>query len=408
MSRDPLSFLGYPRPDGSVGVRNYVLVIPAGLIADRICDFVTGTKRIVTSDWGSGWTSRDRETIARLYFGLGRNPNVYGVILYGGNPKGGYPELTNERIASEIAKSGKRVEVLDGGALGGTMRTIEQGTLLAREMAWEASRVERERFGLDKLMIGTKCGASDPTSGMVGNPAVGYLYDRVVEQGGTCLFGETTEIIGAEQILARRAATPEVAEEILRAARFIEDRALATGEDIRSINPVPANIEAGISTLEEKSLGAIHKSGSSPIQGVLKYAERPNGKGLYFCDNWQNAPSIFAGYAASGCQLVIYQLGGTGGAAMSPSAVPVTNILDPSLGQVAPLIWASASPFTHARTKGSLDYYSGTVIEGTETPEEVGERLLRLVVETASGGLTKGETLNYTCPTSIYLLDPVF
>jgi altronate dehydratase large subunit len=243
---------------------------------------------------------------------------------------------------------------------------------------------------------------------MVGNPAVGYVYDRVVEAGGTCLFGETTEIIGAEHILARRAATPEVAEAILKAARFIEDRALATGEDIRSINPVPANIAAGISTLEEKSLGAIHKAGSHPISGVLRYCERPRGKGLYFVDNWQNAPSIFAGYAAAGAQLTIYQLGGTGEGAANPDSRPVNHVLDPSLGQVAPLIWASASPFTYAHTRGSLDFYSGTVIEGKETPEDVGERLLQLVVETASGAFTRGETLNYTCPTSIYLLDPVF
>ncbi len=395
-----MEFLGYPRPDGSVGVRNYVLVIPTGLVAAKICEFVPGTKTIFTPNSGGGMTSRDRETVARTLIGLGRNPNVAGVIVEGGPPRSGYPELWTERLAAGIAASGKRVELIDSSAEGGTLEAIARGVKLAREMVYEASKVRREPFGLDKLTVAVKCGGSDPTSGMVGNPAIGYMFDRVVDAGGTAIFGETTEIIGAEHILVRRAATPEVASQILAAARFVEGRALATGEDIRTVNPVPANIAAGISTLEEKSLGAIHKAGSRPIQGVLKYGERPAGKGLYFCDNWMNLLSIFTGYAASGAQLTIYQLGGGGS--------PGQNLLLPSPAAVAPRMWATANPITYARTGFSLDFYSGTVIEGRETPEEVGERLVRLVVDTASGTLTRGETIDYQDPTQIYTLDPVF
>lgn len=395
-----MQFLGYPRPDGSVGIRNYVLVIPGGLVASKICEFVPGTKTISTPNTGSGMTSRDRETVARTLFGLGLNPNVAGVIVQGGNPRSGYPELRTERLAEEIARSGKPVEVLDADAEGGTIEAIAKGVKLAREMVYEASKVRREAFGLDKLVLGVKCGASDPTSGMVGNPAIGYLYDRVVEAGGIAMFGETTEIIGAEHVLARRAATAEVAETILAAARFVEERALATGEDIRTVNPVPANIAAGISTLEEKSLGAIRKAGSKPIRGVLKYAERPRGPGLYFVDNWMSVQSIFTGYAAAGAQLTLYQYGGGG--------VSGRSVLDPSPAVVVPLLWASANPITYARTRGSLDFYSGTVIEGKETPEEVGERLVQLVLDVASGTLTHGETIDYSDPTQVYTLDPVF
>jgi altronate dehydratase large subunit len=264
----------------------------------------------------------------------------------------------------------------------------------------EASHVRREPFGLEHLSLGVKCGASDPTSGIAGNPAVGYLFDRVVEAGGTAMFGETTEIIGAEHVLVRRAADEETAGKILAAARFIEERSLGVGEDIRTINPVPANIAAGISSLEEKSLGAIHKAGHHPIAGALRYAERPKGKGLFFVDNWMNHLSIFPGYAAAGAQLTIFQLGGGG--------IAERTLLDPSPAVVAPLIWATANPITYERAGEGVDFYSGTVITGDETPEQVGERLVQLVLAVASGSLTTGETISYADPVEVYTLDPVF
>ena len=276
-----MSFLGYVRPDGSVGTRNYVLVIPQGLISSKICDFVTGTKSLITPDHGSGRTAKDRETIARVLTGLGRNPNVASVILHAASPGVGYPELTAERLADEISAIGKRVEVIDPAKDGGTFGAMVKGIQLARQMVYEASRLRREEVGDEHLCIGVKCGYSDTTSGLAGNPAIGYLYDKVVSAGGITMFGETTEIIGAEQALARRAVNEEVAQAILDAADLMETRAKATGLDIRTVNPVPANIKGGISSLEEKSLGAIHKAGTMPIQGVLKYAERPKGCLLY-------------------------------------------------------------------------------------------------------------------------------
>ena len=396
-----MEFLGYPRPDGSVGIRNYVLVIPGGMVASKICEFVPGTKTIISTKTGAGFTSRNRETIARTLFGLGLNPNVSSVIVQGGSPEAGYPELRTDRLAQEISKSGKRVEIVDAVKEGGTLEAIQKGIKVARELVFEASRARREPFGLGKLSFGVKCGHSDPTSGMVGNPVVGFLFDRVVEAGGIAMFGETTEIIGAEHILARRAVSRQVGDEILARARFIEEQALSTGEDIRTVNPVPDNIAAGISTLEEKSLGAIYKAGHQPIEGVLDFAERPKKSGLYFVDNWMAIPSIFVGYAASGAQLTLFQHGGGAGA-------PNNHILDPSPAVVSPMLWTSANPVTYAQTKGSLDFYSGTVIEGKETLEQAGERLVKWVLEIASGTLTRGETINYEEPIEIYTLDPVF
>lgn len=395
-----MSFLGYVRSDGSVGTRNHVLVIPQGIISKSICDFVTGTKTILTVDHGSGRTASDRETIARVLIGLGRNPNVASVIVHAASPGVGYPELRDERLADEITGSGKRVEILDPAKDGGTYGAIVKGIQLARRMVYEASTLRREEVGDEHLCLGVKCGYSDTTSGIAGNPAVGYLYDKIVGAGGTAMFGETTEIIGAEHVLARRAATPEVARAILDAVAIQEARAKETGLDIRTVNPVPSNIKGGISSLEEKSLGAIHKAGTTPIQGVLKYAERPQGKGLYFVDNWMGHLSIFAGYVAAGANIVLFQLGGGG--------VVGRTLLEGSPSVVAPFLWCTANPRTYAAAADSVDFYSGTVIEGSESPEEAGERLYRTVLDIASGTLSRSETLHYTEPIDMYLQEPRF
>lgn len=395
-----MTFLGYVRPDGSVGTRNYVLLIPQGIISKTISDFVAGTKMLISPDHGSGRTANDRETIARLLIGMGRNPNVASVVLHAASPGVGYSELTAERLADEIASSGKRVEVLDPTRDGGTYGAIMKGMQVARQLVYEASRARREEVGDEHLFLGVKCGYSDTTSGLAGNPAVGYLYDRVVSAGGTALFGETTEIIGAEQFLARRAVSEEVGHAIVKSAERIETRAKGTGLDIRTVNPIPANIKGGISSLEEKSLGAIHKAGTMPIQGVLKYAERPAGKGLYFVDNWMGHLSIFAGYAAAGANVTMFQLGGGGVAGRTLLEMP------PSI--ITPMMWLTANPRTYATATDSIDYYSGTVISGEETPEQAGERLYQTVIDIASGTLSRGETLNYQEPVQIYLQEPQF
>ena len=395
-----MSFLGYVRSDGTVGTRNYVLVIPQGLIAKTICDFVPGTKTIVTTDHGSGRTATDRETIARVLTGLGRNPNVASVIIHAASPGVGYPELRADRLAEEIAGSGKRVEVLDPARDGGTWGAIVKGIQLAREMVYQASRLRRVEAGDEHLSLGVKCGYSDTTSGIAGNPAVGYLYDRIVTAGGTAMFGETTEIIGAEHVLAKRAVNPQAAQALLDSVAHREALAKSTGLDIRTVNPVPSNIKGGISSLEEKSLGAIHKAGTAPIQGVLRYAERPTRKGLYFVDNWMGHLSIFAGYVAAGANLVMFQLGGGG--------VAGRTLLEGSPSVVAPFLWCTANPKTYATATDSIDFYSGTVIEGRETPEEVGERLYRTVIDIASGTLSRSETLHYAEPIDLYLQEPRF
>lgn len=397
-----MEFIGFHRPDGQVGVRNFVLVIPGGMVAARICDFVPGAVTVHSpSNDAAGFSSRDRITIGKTLIGLGSNPNVSSVIIVGEDPHGGYPEVHPEILAEKISPTGKPVEIVYLSECNGTLGAISKGIEVARHLVWEASKCRREPTPIGSLCLGVKCGHSDPTSGMAGNPVVGYLYDALVEAGGTALFGETTEIIGAEHILAGRAATKEIEREILRRVRQVEERSLACGEDIRNTNPVPDNISGGISTLEEKSLGAIYKAGSKPIKGVLDYADRPPRPGLYLVDNWMAISSIFTGYAAAGAQINIFQHGGGG--------QKVRNLmLEPSPAVISPTIWTSANRKTLNHCGFSLDFYSGRVIEGKETIAQAGEDLLKLVISTASGTMTKSETIRWTAPTHIYTLDTPF
>jgi altronate dehydratase large subunit len=395
-----MSFLGYPRPDGTAGIRNEVLVIPGGLVSSKICEFVRGIRTIVTADVGSGRTKRDRETIARTLVGLGRNPNTAAVIVHGISLGSGYPELNPDTLASRIANTGKPVEVIWGRKFKDVYKVIERGIKVARQMVLDASNMRREAVEDRHLFLAVKCGRSDATSGMAGNPVVGQLFDHVVGAGGTALFGESTEIIGAEHLLAKRAVSEAVGRQIIKVALTTEERARRCGEDIRTINPVPSNIAGGITTLEEKSLGAISKAGSAPIQGVLQYAQAPPGKGLYFVDNWMSQSSIFLGYAAAGATLTLYQLGGGG--------FLEDTLLTPSLGVVTPVLWATGNRMTYEAAAESIDFYSGTVIEGEEKLAEAGERLICLVRQIASGSLTKTETLKYQEPTQVYLQDSPF
>ncbi len=395
-----MSFLGYPRPDGSAGIRNEVLVLPPGLIANEICHFVPGTRTLESADSGSGRTVNDRKTIARVLTGLGRNPNAAAVIVHSASPGGEYPELEADVLAQEIARSGKPVEMLDVANEGSTLDAVKKGIQVARKLVVDASRQRRVPCEDSLLTIGVKCGLSDPTSGIAGNPAIGYVYDKLVAAGGTALFGETTEIIGAEHILSQRAASPEVSRQIVEAVERIEDLAKASGQDIRTVNPVPANIAGGISSLEEKSLGAIHKAGSSLVQGVLRYGERPPGKGLYLVDCWMTMTSIFTGYAAAGAQLVMFQLGGGG--------APHWTLLEGAPTAVVPLLWTTANPVTYARSEDSIDVFTGTVISGKETLEQAGERFYHYILDIASGTRTKAETILFTSPAQMYLQEPAF
>lgn len=398
-----MEFCGYSRPDGSVGVRNHVLILPATRNVNYICHRIALAVPGVTTFYTTGEYGRtggDRKRLARFLTGIARNPNVANVLLIGMPHGYGYPEFQTDALAAEIAKSGTRLEILNVDRCGGLEGTVVQGIRLARELVREATAMRREAAPLSKLTIGMKCGDSDATSGLAGNPALGRAVDRLIDAGGTALFSETLELIGAEQTLVQRAKTPEVAQRLLRLIADWEARAASIGEDIRTINPIPENIAAGITTLEEKSLGAVEKTGTRELSGVLDYCERPGEPGLWLMDAWMSSYSLLPSFAAAGAQIVLYQLGGN---ELPPEDAPLSAV-DPGL--VAPLLTISGNPRTAKAAGDYLDVSTGGVLLGTETLDAAGEHILEEIVRAANGRATRGETMRYPEPFEVFFEGP--
>jgi altronate dehydratase large subunit len=396
-------FLGYPRENGSAGIRNHVLIIPIqrqlGIVAKKISELVIDTKPFISLG-ELGRPQEDRLVLFRTIVGLALNPNTASVLIIGSSKDAGYDELKVEKITSEIAKSGKRVEILLLNEEKGFYNLLARGIKVARDMVLEASKNVRETFDFKHLTIGVKCGMSDSTSGISGNPIVGKVFDRLVNAGGRAVFSETTEIIGAEHILVKRAKNQTVAQKLLRAVETTEKKAKEVGEDIRKTNPIPENIAGGLTTLEEKSLGAIVKSGTSTIQDVISYGEIMEQPGLYFMDAWMSSLSLPLGYAASGCQLFMYQMGGEG--------VPGVEFPLPAYnsGLIIPLMYLTGNNGTYERAGDNIDFNSGTILKDIETPDEAGDRLLDMILKIASGMKTKAETLNYQDPLELFFQGP--
>jgi altronate dehydratase large subunit len=237
-----------------------------------------------------------------------------------------------------------------------------------------------------------KCGGSDATSGMASNCVIGYVADKMADLGATVVFGETTEFIGAEHILAKRAIDENVAEDIFRIVREMEHRAESLGCDMRKGQPTPGNIAGGLSTIEEKSLGAIMKSGTRPIRGVLAYPESAAGrKGLWIKDSPGREPEILTGMAATGAQCMLFSTGR--GAPQGFPSMPVIKIC--------------GNPITFERMCNDMDVNAGTVILGQKSVRDVGEEVFALMLEVLNGRQTKNEALGYFGSIDIHTLGPV-
>jgi len=396
-------FLGYPRPDGTAGTRNYVLVLPVqrqvNILAQKIYETVPDTRVFICSG-ELGRPLNDRLTLYRTLVGLGLNPNAASVLVVGTRKEAGYDELKAENIIQKLSASGKRIEVLMLAEEDGFYKSLGEGIRLARDMVWEASQAMREPVGLKHLNLGVKCGMSDSTSAICGNPTVGKVFDIITQAGAKAVFSETTEVIGAEHILVKRAKNDAVAQKLLNAVKETEDKAKETGEDIRETNPIPENIAGGLSTLEEKSLGAIVKTGTSPIQDVIQYAEQMPHPGLYFMDAWMSSLSLPTGYAAAGAQLFLYQMGGQG---IPGRAFPAPAV---SSGVVIPIMYLTGNSNTYERAKDIIDFSSGAVLEDQITLDEAAEQLLDRIIKIASGAKTKAETIRFQDPIELYLQGP--
>ena len=373
-----MEFMGYPRPDGSAGARNYIAVIPAvqcgNELADRIASEVGGSVVALPHNGACVNVKPDKDMIERTLVGLGCNPNVAGAIVVGVGCDG----IPADPIADGIALSKKPVELVTIEREGSYDNAVAKGVRAAKQMMADASLLKREAFDISYLTFASKCTGSTPASIMACNPAVGWAADALVAAGGTFIFSETAEIIGAEHLLARRGETEEVSRRIIETATRMEDRIKATGVDIRGSQPVPGNIRGGMTTLEEKSLGAIAKSGKSKIRGVLEWSERPDRHGMYFMDGSANTPQIFLGFAAAGAQVQSLNYGAGLPTMLHNYTVAVGGM------PIVPVLKIFSSPQDIAQ-KDYFDIYAGSIIEGKETIPDVGQRILDEIVAVASG-----------------------
>ena len=383
-------FMGYGRADGSVGTRNYVGVLSAVVcvneVVENIVRQVQGTTRF-THHQGCCQTPLDIHIVNDTLINLGKNPNLHSVLLV----SLGCESTDLSGVIEAIAASGKRVEHIVVQEVGGSARTTAQGILMAQDMVREAFLEQRRPFPISKLVLGMKCGSSDTTSGLVPNPAIGVASDLLVAAGGTSILGEVTEFIGAEHILAKHAANEEVAQGILKLVERMEQRAMAVGEDIRGGQPTGGNIKGGLTTIEEKSLGAIAKAGSAPIQAVYEYGQRPDKPGLVVMDSPGREPEILTGLAAAGCNVIAFATGR--GAPQGFPFVPVLKI--------------TGSRTAAEKMIDHIDMNLSAVIDGGDTIPDAGHRVLEELVLVASGAMTKAELSGYVNSMDIYMRGPV-
>jgi altronate dehydratase large subunit len=369
-------FYGYGRQDGSVGVRNHLLVIapidcsyePAKKIAAQVEGAVA-----VTQYHGCG----NDPVLAHNLVGTGLNPNVAAVLIVGL----GCETLTADIVADGIRPSGKPIERLVIQEEGGTLKTQEKAIRILQRWAQEVAEFRPEPFPVSRLTLAVECGGSDATSGLSANPAVGVACDKLIDEGGTVIFSEPQEMIGTQHILARRALSKQAADDIYTMIDRDEARLKAVGVDSRWMSA--GNIDGGLTTIEEKSLGAIRKGGTKPVQGVLwndwDRFDRPTRPGLWLQDGtgW-DVPSV-THMVAAGAQVVCFTSGqgSTTGHAVSP------------------VIKITGNPVTYAQMEDNMDINAGTILDGSESLNSVGVRIYRTIVETASGKKTKAEALGF-------------
>jgi altronate dehydratase large subunit len=353
-----------------------VLIIPSVGCSQGVArQIAQGLKGVVylPNVAGCGQMGEDRTVVKKTLVGFGTNPNIFSVLVVGL----GCEELTPDEIRKGIIPSGKRLEALTVQDVGGTRKTAALGRRIVKEMLQDAAKLSREPIPVSELILGTECGGSDYTSGLASNPAVGIVCDMLVAEGGTVILSETPELIGAEHLLAKRARTPEIGQEILSAVARCEDRAIAAGQNIREGNPAPGNIAGGITTLEEKSLGCIYKAGTTPLEKVITYASPPTKKGLVYMDTPAHDIEQLTGMVAGGAQIVVFTTGrGT------PAGSPI-----------APVIKITGNRQTYLKMKDNVDIDVSKILQGKETIPEAGKRIFGGMISVASGKLTKAEKL---------------
>ena len=375
-----LKFWGYKRKDGRAGIRNHVLVLPTcacGSESARIvASQVRGAVNIVFNT-GCSDVAANTHMSQKILTGFACNPNVYGVVIIGLGCETVPHNKLREKIKSLTSKPVVSFGIQEEG---GTLKTIEKAVRAAREMATEAGMQHRELCDISELLMGIECGGSDATSGIASNPAVGELSDRLIDLGASTMMSESIEWIGGEHVLAKRAATQEIHNQIIKVCEDYEKHLLAAGQDCRAGQPTPGNKTGGLSTIDEKSLGCIRKGGTRSIVEVLEQAERPTKRGAIVMDTAGYDISSVTSMVAAGCNAIIFTTG---------RGTPTGNA-------IAPVLKVTANAHTYSWMEDNMDVDLSGIIKGEMGIPESGEMLLNHMLEVCNGRLTKAEAYGFS------------
>ena len=375
-----MQFMGYKRSEGRAGIRNHVLILPTcacGSESSRIvASQVRGAVNIVFNT-GCSDVAANTAMSQKILTGFAGNPNVYGVVIIGLGCETVPHKVLREKIEAMTKKPVVSFGIQEEG---GTLKTIEKATRAARIMAAEAGMQQKEPCDISELLLGIECGGSDATSGIASNPAVGNLSDRLVDLGASTIMSESIEWIGGEHVLARRAATPEIHNQIIKVCEDYEKHLLAAGQDCRAGQPTPGNKDGGLSTIDEKSLGCIFKGGTRPIIEVLEQAERPTKQGAIVMDTAGYDISSVTSMVAAGCNAVIFTTG---------RGTPTGNA-------IAPVLKVTANEHTYQWMEDNMDVDLSAIIRGEMTIPESGEMLLGEMEKILNGKLTKAEAYGFS------------
>lgn len=375
-----IEFLGYKRPDGSVGIRNHVLILPTSIcasdLAEQIAKSVDGCVSFHNQN-GCSQIDIDRDETLHAMAGYAANPNIYGTLVL----SLGCETCQNDMVVDEIKKRcDKPMRRIIIQKVGGTLKALDLGIRYARELVKEAQTCHREPSDISNIILGTNCGGSDSSSGLGSNPLIGTVSDKFVSLGATSVLCETPELFGAEHILAKRAVSKKVGDQIIKIVKDYEHSVSIFGFEMREGNPSPGNKAGGLTTLEEKSLGCIHKGGHSPIEAVYDYAAAiEKHKGLVIMDTPGNDPSSVAGCIAGGCQLVVFSTG---------QGTPTGNAL-------APVYRLTANPTTAKMMADNTDFDATASIYGPDTMEELRDKMFNDLIKVFNGRETCAESMGF-------------
>lgn len=384
-----MSFLGYKRENGWYGTRNFVGIISLGSCtndpARDIAEMVDGTVYL-GQDTACQNGTNDEIIYYRTMGNIGKNPNLAAVLLVGPTCEC----INSSRIKADIETTGKRVEWVSIHDEGGVIGCIGRGMRLAQELVSQVSKIKPELADDKHLRLGLTCGGSTPLSGVVTNAAMGRGLDMLIANGGCGGFCETTEIIGAEHILAAKAVDPAVKEKLLTVARDFKYRFTRVGIDPSDGNPSLQNMKDGLSSLEEKALGAISKAGSTPLREVVLYGERPEGKGLFFIDSPGNDLACMLSLVAAGCNVIAYST-----ESCCPYGVPFV-----------PVIKVTCNDTHIEKYSDMLDYCVDTDMAVTSL-DDAGAAFYQKMLSVASGEMTKNEIIKYYNTNRILNVNPM-